>query len=133
MLPRIGAAFVTAAALALPDAASAAEVSTGPYGTFAVGADLSACVTLSFARPTTGAGTLSAVGVASGPGTIVGVVRGATPIVLTGTRSWYGCVAGAYAGATVAEAVYAFSLTTTEYDVVDVTRCSVRTGVTSCA
>lgn len=132
MLRRCAAAAVLAVVAPLPGASAAPGLALWSSGEVGVASDLSACATVAFDGPVTGAGSFSAAGAAAGPGTIVGAVRGVRPIVLSGDRSWYGCVAGAYAGAVVGEATYVLSVSTSDGDFTQVVHCSVRSGAVTC-
>ena len=132
MRRRTIAVLALAAATAATPPADAVEFGFGATGAITVYADLGACATLTFSRATVGAGTFSAAGAVTGPGTAAAPVRGATPFVLNGARSWYGCLPDAYAGATTGHAAYVLSGTTADGDFVAVLSCTVRLGVVTC-
>lgn len=133
MLPRTLTAAAVAAVAVLPLPANATGIGFAASGSLAVASDLSACATVVLPHRATAVGTFSAVGAVAGPGTFVGAVRGATPIVLVDQSYWHGCVAGAYPGAVVGEAVYVLALASATGDYVSTTTCSVRSGAVTCA
>lgn len=94
--------------------------------------DLGACLTITSPVPLTGTGTFTAAGAVSGPGTLTAPVAGARPVLMAGQTRWYGCLPGAYAGATVGSAVYTLVLNTADTTYADVTRCDVRRGSVTC-
>lgn len=132
MLRRCAAAAALAVVVPRGGASAAPGLALWSSGDVSVGSDLSACATVTFDRPVTGIGSFSAAGAAAGPGSIVGVVRGVRTVVLAGERSWYGCVAGAYPGATVGEATYVLWVSTGDGDFAQVVHCSVRSGTVAC-
>src|SRR5688500_4306915 len=94
--------------------------------------DLGACLTITSPVPMTGTGTFTATGAASGPGTLAAPVAGVRPVVLADQTTWYGCVPGAYVGATAGGAVYTLVFNTADTTFADLTRCDVRRGVVTC-
>jgi hypothetical protein len=126
----LGCALVATPAVTTP--ASAVRIGAGVSGGIAVDSTLGACASLTFSRPTTGAGLLSSSGVLSGPGTIVGVVRGAVPVVLVGATSWSACLPNAYAGATIGYATYQLVVTTVDGEFAETQHCVVSSGHLTC-
>lgn len=101
-------------------------------GEIEVGADLSACASLSFDRPTTGVGYFGAGGAMVGPGTIVGATRGAHPIVLVNALYWSGCAVGSHTGGTAGAAVFVLEFHSAGEDVLVVVRCDTLGGAVTC-
>jgi hypothetical protein len=133
MLRRIGLVALCAAAAIPASSASAIPVRIGAVtGSVGVNPDMSACASVTFSHPVTGAGSFTSAGVLQGPGTIVGVVRGALPVVLVDQTSWYGCLPDTYTGATTGYAAYTFHVSTQDGDYVDSTHCTVSFGVLTC-
>jgi hypothetical protein len=130
-----GKLLVTAAAIALGAAtaapASAFEVEVGINGTVTVNGDLSACASLSWSGGLL-VGQFTAVGEAQGPGTKLGTLRAAEPIVAS-SGHWSRCIPGAYYGATAGEAKYVLTATTAGGDHVTVKQCTVAFGSVTCA
>jgi hypothetical protein len=133
MLRRIGLAALCAAA-ALPTAsASAIPVRVGAVtGGITIYPNMSACVDVSFGQPVTAAGVFTSSGALQGPGTVVGVVRGALPVTLVNQTSWYGCLPDAYAGATTGYATYTFSVSTSDSDYLVSEHCTISGAVMTC-
>lgn len=112
--------------------ASGVEAGFGISGYITVFRDLGACATVTLSRPVTATGELSAVGAVAGPGSAVAPVRGATPFVISGTTSWYGCLPDAYAGASAGSATYTLAVSSVDNDFAAVLACDVRNGAVSC-
>lgn len=123
-------ALVSAGSLAAP--AAAVEVEFGIAGGITVYPDLTSCASLSFPGPTTFVGAFTASGFVQGPGTLVGAARGATPIVVVGGTSWFGCLPGGYPEASVGSAVYTLSGSTGATDYAEIKHCTVRSGRVVC-
>lgn len=104
-----------------------------PAHAMAVSDDLVACTTVAFGRPVTGAGSFTATGVLTGPGTITLPVADARPIVLTGATSWSGCVGGGYRGASAGEVVFTLQIHAAEFSTLTVVTCAVSNGTVSCS
>ncbi|HVF03590.1 MAG TPA: hypothetical protein VNA20_02000 [Frankiaceae bacterium] len=127
----IAAPLLLLGALGAPPAA-AVETELGVRGTISVYADLGACGTLTFPRPTIAAGSFTAAGAVAGPGTATAPVRGVTAVVVTQATSWYGCLPDAYAGASVGHAVYQLSVSGADGDYASVLSCDVWSGWVTC-
>lgn len=112
-------------------AVQAVELAFGIAGRIDVHADLGACAELTFRRPGLAVGSFTAAGAVTGPGTATAPVRGATPVVATGT-SWFGCLPDAYAGATAGVATYQLAVSSADGDFVAALSCVVRAGVVTC-
>ncbi|MDQ1712388.1 MAG: hypothetical protein QOE45_1838 [Frankiaceae bacterium] len=132
ILQRIGAAALVAAAVLPAGSASAVSVDFGVAGSITVYPDMGACGTLTFARPVTAVGVFSSAGALSGPGTAVGVVRGAVPVTVVNATSWYGCLPDTYAGATIGYATYTLTASTADSDYVESRHCVVTSGRVTC-
>jgi hypothetical protein len=127
----LGCALAAAAALTQP--ASAAGFGVGVSGGITVDPTMGACASLTFGRPVTGAGFFGSAGALSGPGTIVGAVRGALPVTLVSQTGWSGCLPDAYAGATAGYAAYTLTVSTTDGDYAETRHCVVTNGRLTCA
>jgi hypothetical protein len=112
--------------------ASAVRLGVGVSGGITVDPTFGACASLTFSRPTTGAGLLSSSGLLNGPGTVVGVVRGAEPVLLVGSTHWSACLPNAYAGATTGYATYQLVVTTVDGEFAETQHCVVTSGHVSC-
>lgn len=112
--------------------ASAVEVGLSASGAITVYSDLSACASLTFATARTFAGEFTASGAVQGPGTITDPVTGDVPVVGINSRNWYGCVAGAYAGAVRGDATYMLTVESAAGDYVSVLNCLVQNGRVTC-
>jgi hypothetical protein len=126
-------AALAAAALTPAAPASATDVGLFATGGITVNPDLSACATVSLRTPSTFAGSFTAEGALTGPGTIVAPVAGAVPVSGVNTTTWYRCLPGGYAGATLGEVTYTFHVSSVGLgDYVAVVHCSVRGGAPRC-
>ena len=133
MVRRIGPAALLAAAVLIPaGSASAIRAGLGVSGGITVYPNMGACATLTFASPVTAVGVFSSAGVLSGPGTIVGVVRGAVPVTLVNATTFYACLPDAYAGATLGYATYTLTASSTTSDYVESLHCAVVSGTVTC-
>lgn len=112
--------------------AGAVRVGVGVTGAITVYPDLGACGSLTFGSAVTAVGQLSSAGAVNGPGAAAAAVRGATPVVVAGASSWYGCLPDAYAGATVGWATYQLTASTAGGDFAETLQCVVRSGVVTC-
>jgi hypothetical protein len=112
--------------------AGAVRVSAGISGHIDVYPDLGACGWLDFGVPVTAAGVFAEAGVVTGPGAAAGAVRGATPVVVSGESSWYGCLPDAYPGAQTAVATYELAAGTGTGEFTETLVCVVRVGVVTC-
>ena len=92
--------------------------------------DLSACASVHSDAPATLGGSFAAAGAVTGPGTAVAPVVGFKPV--TGGAGWYGCVAGAYAGASSGTATYVLSWSTADASGTVARVCTVRNGAVTC-
>jgi hypothetical protein len=126
------AVAMTAAVMAVSHPAMAIELKTAPgvSGTLEIGPNFSACGTLVFPPGATFAGELSATAYVNGPGTQAGTVRGAIPIVATGT--WQGCIPGTYSNATVGDGKFSLTAHSTQGDYTNVQQCVVNHGALTC-
>lgn len=127
-------ASVAATLTAATPPAGAVGAAVGLNGGITVSDDFTTCATLSFPTRTTIVGQLTAVGEVQGPGTRVGTVRGAIPIVVTNDDEWYGCIPGAYTNATVGELKATLTATAAAGgELVDVKQCAiVASGPATC-
>lgn len=120
---------VVAIAAAAPPAHAAESVEVR----FQVRGDFAACVTVAADEPGPVAGVFGAAGVVTGPGTIVEPVAGGAPFAFDGPGAWYGCLPGAYAGATGGSVTYAVAYTSRSGDGVELLRCSPAGSGVSCS
>jgi hypothetical protein len=132
MLRRIAPLALVAAALLPAGSASAIKIGVGPTGGITVYPNLAACATLDTTHPITAVGTFTSAGAVNGPGTAVGVVRGALPVTFVNSTHWYGCLPDAYAGATIGYAKYTLTLSGATDDYVEILQCTVTSGAVSC-
>ncbi|HWL36239.1 MAG TPA: hypothetical protein VNQ77_08580 [Frankiaceae bacterium] len=109
---------------------SAFTVPLGIDAVVHVDPDFTACATVTADDGTVFAGTFTAVGYMQGPGTKAATVRGATPV--SGAGFWYGCISGAYSGATVGEAKYVLNAHGETGDVAVVIQCVINRGSLTC-
>lgn len=94
---------------------------------------LGACATVTFPSSTTAVGQFTGVGEVQGPGTKVGTIRGAIPIIINRGTSWSGCIPGAYAGATAGEAKFTLTASGANGgEIVYVVQCTVTNGTVTC-
>lgn len=113
--------------------ASAIGIGVFATGTITPDSALGACASVTFPVSTTAVGEFSAVGEVQGPGTKVGTIRGAIPIVINRGSSWNGCIPGAYSGATTGEAKYTLTASGANGgEIVYVVQCTVTNGHVSC-
>lgn len=113
--------------------ASAIGVGVFANGSITPDSALGACASVTFPVNTTAVGEFSAVGEVQGPGTKVGTIRGAIPIVINRGTSWSGCIAGAYSGATAGEAKYTLTASGANGgEIIYVVQCTVTNGTVSC-
>lgn len=124
-----GAAMVALAVGAVP--ASATGFDAGISGTVTVAGDLSACATVTAPRGVAVAGEFSAAGEMQGPGTQVGTIHNAKPVVTT-SGTWTGCIDGGYFGATAGEAKYTLVVGSAGGSHVTVTQCTIALGRLTC-
>jgi hypothetical protein len=110
--------------------AHAIRIGSGVSGGISVGADFTACASLTFPAGHLFVGSFSAVGELQGPNTKVGTVRGALPILANG--SWSGCINGSYFGATVGDGKFVLHAHSTTEDFAEVQQCVVNNGAITC-
>ena len=115
-----------------PSASALGAGAAGGGGAISPTSGLGACATLSFSGGGTFVGQFVGVGELQGPGTQVGTVRGAIPIVVTSGSSWSGCIPGSYAGATAGEAKFTLSGNSKNGDYLAVVQCAVTNGHQTC-
>lgn len=112
--------------------AHAISFKTGPAvsGSLEISTSFGACGTLTFPPGETFVGQLVAFGHLEGPGTQVGTVRAAIPIVAIG--SWQGCIPGSYPNATVGDGKFALTGQSSQNDYTNVKQCVVDHGTLTC-
>ena len=130
--PIIVAGVLCLGGAAVPNAHALGLGAAGGGGAIAVNSALGACATLTFAGSGTFVGQFTAVGEMQGPGTKVGSIRGAMPILVTSGSTWHGCIPGAYSGATAGEAKFTLSGDGSVGDYVEVRQCAIRAGALTC-
>jgi hypothetical protein len=125
-----GAAAVVATATFAQPASALRLAGPGVTGGITVNPDFTACATVTFASGGLMVGEFAAVGEMQGPGTKVGTVRGAVPIVAAGT--WSGCIPGAYSGATVGDGKFTLNVHGATEDFAEVQQCVINLGALTC-
>lgn len=115
---------------ALPASAVAYKTSGSVSGGLTVHADFTVCASLTFASGTF-TGVFAAVGQMQGPGTKVGTVRAAVPVLGT-WGTWYDCIPGAYHGATAGEAKFVLIAAGSAGEYIEVQECVINGGAITC-
>jgi hypothetical protein len=126
-----GLAILGATIPATQPAFAIAVGTTGVSGGITVSSDFTVCAELTFASGGLVVGEFSAVGEMQGPGTKVGTVRSAEPILSTNGH-WSSCISGAYLGATVGDAKITLVASSATSDYVEVKQCVINFGALTC-